>query len=171
MARYGPKPRALEDRFWEKVVKSDGCWVWQAATFQGYGVFGRADGQSVRAHRMSWEMHNGPIPDGLNVLHHCDNPPCVRPDHLFLGTTADNQQDMRSKHREAKGGTHGRRKLSQDQADGIRVAYQQGRKLREVAQQYGVSEATVSLIGRGLKWGTTLTDFSPRRYRKRGEAA
>lgn len=94
-----PRSAPLEDRFWVKVRKSDGCWEWTAASKQGgYGkiAVGR---RLMLAHRVSWELANGPIPDGLLVCHTCDNPPCVRPDHLFLGTQTDNMRDAVRKNR------------------------------------------------------------------------
>jgi hypothetical protein len=94
---------AIADRFWAKVEKMpDGCWVWQAArSVSGYGLLAPSGGVrgDRRAHRVSWELHNGPIPAGLWVLHSCDNPPCVNPDHLFLGTRSDNMRDCASKGR------------------------------------------------------------------------
>jgi len=93
--------RPLADRFWDKVQKSDGCWIFTGANAKGYGVIGRCDGthEYVYAHRLSWELHHGPIPDGLCVLHHCDTPRCVNPEHLWLGTIADNNRDMSQKGR------------------------------------------------------------------------
>lgn len=89
----------LETRFWQRVEKTDGCWRWTGPLHAfGYGLIWRG-GNNVGAHRISWEIHVGPIPDGLFVLHRCDNPPCVRPDHLFLGTQADNIHDMVAKGR------------------------------------------------------------------------
>lgn len=83
----------LSERFWPKVLKGDGCWEWQGArTPKGYGLI-RLDGGLVYAHRVSWLLAKGD-PGELHVLHHCDNPCCVRPDHLFTGTRADNMQDM-----------------------------------------------------------------------------
>ena len=92
---------AVSQRFWDKVKKTPACWVWAGVTFRnGYGQFGRHS----LAHRIAWELMYGPIPAGLCVLHRCDNPPCVRPDHLFLGTVADNNHDMCAKGRNGRNG-------------------------------------------------------------------
>lgn len=93
-----------ETRFWMRVDKSGECWTWTAARGDhGYGSFTDDDGRSVSAHRFSHQLHYGPIPKGLVVCHKCDNPPCVRPDHLFLGTQADNVRDMQAKGRAVSG--------------------------------------------------------------------
>jgi hypothetical protein len=91
----------LARRFWAKVYKTEGCWFWIAGKNQhGYGKISRTrKAGPERAHRISWELNYGPIPDGLCVLHKCDNPPCVRPEHLFLGTKRDNHDDMVKKGR------------------------------------------------------------------------
>lgn len=104
MPKRGHKPMPLAERFWPKVHKRDGCWLWTASTdSNGYGqsFIGRLDGR-VRlehAHRVAWRLTFGDIPDGLNVLHRCDVPRCVNPAHLFLGTDRDNIQDAIGKGR------------------------------------------------------------------------
>jgi hypothetical protein len=96
--RPGQGPDAELARFWEKVRKSDGCWEWIAGkSVFGYGQFYRYGGALVVASRYSYELHNGPIPDGLFVCHHCDNPCCVRPYHLYAGDRFDNARDRKDR--------------------------------------------------------------------------
>ena len=88
------------ERFWSKVNKTDGCWEWTGArTAPGWHGVVRTAGRKVVAHRFAWELENGPVPDGLRVLHHCDNPACVRADHLWLGTQRENMIDASAKGR------------------------------------------------------------------------
>jgi hypothetical protein len=98
--KTGPVPRSLTDRFWEKVEKGDGCWLWKGQIgTPGYGTLSVSHNRKRSAHRVSWELHYGTVPDGMCVLHRCDNRPCVRPDHLFVGTLLDNNVDCIKKGR------------------------------------------------------------------------
>lgn len=105
--------RDARERFWTKVDRSGECWIWTGARVKssrnpvGYGSFAPTRTNTQLAHRVSYEWACGPIPFGLWVLHHCDNPPCVRPDHLFLGTAAHNAADMVAKGRSATGERNG----------------------------------------------------------------
>jgi hypothetical protein len=115
----GPIPPA--NRFWPKVLcdLKTGCWVWTASCLpSGYGQFSISRNRARVAHRVSWEMHFGPIPDGLLVCHHCDNPPCVRPDHLFLGTDSTNAWDKVAKGRAPRGDAHPNRLHPEHMAHG-----------------------------------------------------
>lgn len=161
----GVYPRqAPEVRFWENVQKTETCWVWIGGRTHrglGYGSF-YANGQRWQAHRYSWELHNGPIPVGMWVLHHCDNPPCIRPDHLFIGTVSDNARDCASKHRMNmqtrpelfRGERHGRAKLRTEDVIAIRERFhQQGAAKKALAREYGVNDATIRRVISGANWG------------------
>jgi len=106
----GRKWPPFEERFWARVQKSDGCWIWTGnKTPQGYGSTynaGYYEGRREHAHRISYRMAYGDFPREMLVCHKCDNPPCVRPDHLFLGTANDNQQDAKNKNRLPTGDRH-----------------------------------------------------------------
>lgn len=148
----------LRDRFATKyVVGQDGCWEWTAALDHwGYGHIhtgSEIDGnrRMEKAHRVSWKLHRGPVAEDLCVLHHCDNPRCVNPDHLFLGTHADNTEDKKKKGREARGERHGRAKLSDEQVREIR-ALEGVKSRREIAEIYGISSSTVTHILLGIIW-------------------
>jgi hypothetical protein len=150
----------LIDRFWSRVDKSGDCWVWTAATTNGgYGVIrdtGR-NGKIIRAHRLSWELHNGPIPAGIEVCHRCDNPPCVNPAHLFLGTHQDNVTDTVNKGRASGGGPRGslhhQAKLTEAQVLDIRAVYAAGAaSQRQLARKYNVDRGTIQHIVKRMVW-------------------
>jgi hypothetical protein len=163
----------LIERFWRKVQKTDECWLWTAAgSSKGYGRItvgigepGRladlspAKWRLVGAHRVSWEIAHGAIPDGLWVLHRCDNPRCVRPDHFFLGTVEDNTRDALRKGRlRAAGGIgvigeqHGKAKLKDADVPLIIAAYEQGGTITELANRLGMTRQAVASLLRGKTW-------------------
>lgn len=136
---------ALVTRFWAKVKKTETCWLWTASSIRGYGQFHlpRTDyGQhTVYAHRYAWTITNGPIVDDLQVLHRCDVPLCVNPDHLFLGTQPDNLADARRKGR-LRDGAH-LIKLSPADVVAIRSRYVRGH-VHLLAAEFGVCAATIT---------------------------
>jgi len=167
--------RPLYERFWEKVQKSDGCWEWtsrrQPHPGYDYGVFTIANKQK-RAHRVSWELTYGQVPAGLHVLHKCDNASCVRPDHLFLGTSKDNMQDASRKGRTATGDAHVSRKYPERLARGersgnaklttaivvdIRRALRAGKSVNTLACLFGVHYETIRDIKCGRTWKHLVT--------------
>lgn len=134
------------ERFWSKVDRgdADSCWLWTAAAHEfGYGKFSLV-GSEIGAHRFAWTITNGRIPEGQQVCHSCDTPACVRPEHLFLGTAADNVADMVQKGRNALGENNGNSRLSDEQADEVFERYMAGGISQpELAKQYGVSQAAI----------------------------
>lgn len=138
------------ERFWAKVDRRDasGCWEWQAARRNGYGSFslgGRA-GTMVSAHRFSWELSNGQIPTGKVVRHKCDNPPCVNPSHLVIGSHGENMRDMAERERSSK------TVLTADEVRNIRALGAAGTSQSAIAGSFGVTKGTVGHILRGDTW-------------------
>lgn len=147
----------LEIRFWKQVQKTDGCWLWKGRLDEhGRGRIGRGgrDCPPVGASRISWELHRGPIPAGLFVCHHCDNPACVRPDHLFLGYPKDNTADMIAKGRNRPGfqpgETHPAAKLTAKQVQEIRARRKESSW--KLGPEYGVSFRTIRDIWCYRSW-------------------
>lgn len=137
------------DRFWQKVDKSSACWVWMGArNARGYGHFKLRKRVQV-AHRVAWVISHGSISDGLVVCHKCDTPSCVNPDHLFIGTQADNVRDMVSKKRgvNLSGERHWNAKLSDLQVVEIRERYAQGdTTYQELAHEYQVTSEEIGKV-------------------------
>ena len=150
----GPNSLTAEDRFWAKVVKTDGCWGWTGATRRGYGACINNSGRMDGAHRFSWRLHFGTIPDDINVLHKCDNPPCTRPDHLFLGTDMDNTIDKIQKQRQACRESHGNAVLDEFKVREIRRLSNEGTPCTEIARRLVVPRTTVSNVLNGWSWNT-----------------
>ena len=155
-----PKKKSLSERFWRFVNKTDTCWLWTAFKDKdGYGSFTDENRHSMRAHRASWIIHNGAIPIGMCVCHKCDNPPCVRPDHLFLGTRQDNTIDMVNKGRHGGGGKgvsrgsrNGCAKLNEQQVLKIRELLDKGEKTDIIAARFGVYWLTIHNIKHRKTW-------------------
>ena len=154
----------MEARFLNKVKKCEnGCWEWTAGKDKdGYGKYRKG-----RAHRFAYELWKGPIPDGLYILHSCDNPPCVNPEHLEIGTNQDNVNDRQHKNRQAKGDNHGRytrpettargekqggSKLTADCVREIKILREFGFSLKELGKMYSVHCTNISVILRGKSW-------------------
>lgn len=145
----------MEDRFWAKVDQSGDCWIWTAAKLgNGYGQFKARSYHVVTTHRLSYEMAKGPIPDGMFVCHTCDNPSCVNPEHLFVGTPKDNVQDMVSKGRAKpgpplRGGANGNATLSEETVRQIRAL---PLSYRALSARFGVSKSQIARIKTGVAW-------------------
>lgn len=139
---------ANRETFWSVIAKGDGCWEWPGSRRRGYGRVRDAK-RVVGAHRLAYELSFGPIPNGMFVCHHCDNPICVRPDHLFLGTPADNMADAIRKGRiKIEDGHPGAKLTSQI----VMVLRHDKRSSRVLARGLGVSKNTVLRAKSGATW-------------------
>ena len=159
-----------DTRFWGYVdiTGEEVCWPWIGARDRpnGYGRFSIKRSRAILAHRFAWILSNGPIPDGLCVLHRCDNPPCVNPAHLFLGTQADNNVDCVRKGRNAKGERHGWHTKPDSFArwrgegnpnakltiSAVRAIRADQRAERIIAREYGVSKSLIGAVRRREIW-------------------
>ena len=148
------KNATTEEKFFAYVIKKPGCWGWgNSSNNKGYGTVNvkKNDGRWVPflAHRLSWIIHNGPIPDGLEVCHHCDNPVCTNPEHLFLGTHKENFSDQSKKGRSPLTGA----KINYEIACQIREEYTGRRgEQRVLAAKYGITQPQISVILSGRQW-------------------
>lgn len=169
-----PRPRTPpQDRFWKFVSKTDGCWNWTGGLVMwketvkvgmGYGVFnlGPPDYKRILAHRYVWQIRYGPIPHGMLVLHKCDNPRCVKITHLFLGTAADNAQDMVNKrrhHSHSHSNYMPRGKDHHFYRVGPKLTRAIAKKIRastlsqkELARKYNVDQSLISMVKSGKVW-------------------
>lgn len=144
----------LKELFLAKVEQTDHCWLWRGSIspVTGYGRL-QFMNKSLRAHRVAYELLVGPIPKGMEVCHNCDNPPCQRPDHFFLGTTADNLRDMTIKGRSSFGERNGRSKLGSEAVREIRRLYATGEVTQQqLAGMFGVEQITISNITTRKTW-------------------
>jgi hypothetical protein len=141
------------ERLIERTKRGRGCWEYtNYRNPKGYGTI-LAEGKMMLAHRLAWELERGPIPKGMNVLHRCDNPACVRVSHLFLGTLAQNNADMRAKGRasgdDRRGAERDNAKLTDNIVKQIRVSKERG---VDLARRYGVSQTLISAVRLGRIW-------------------
>lgn len=143
------------ERFEEKYIlePNSGCWLWSGGLNEkGYGRLKFANGRSVYAHRFSFELKYGPIPESLCACHKCDTPSCVNPEHIFVGTRGDNNSDSKSKGRSAIGDKNGCVKLKEKDVKHIRFLMQLGLTQRDVASAYEVSQATIQHVSNHKSW-------------------
>lgn len=155
---YPRKFKPLKDRLLAKIAidPETQCWIWTGCLqpAMGHGqiaVGGKGIGgkRIIGTHRVSWMVHRGPIPAGLIVCHRCDNPPCVNPDHLFLGTKAENSRDMVRKGRQKRGEDLPQSKITDAQVEQIRAII--GIPQTQIAAMFGLAQSTVSQIRGGQR--------------------
>ncbi len=155
------KLERLKKSFEKHVIRKEGCWGWKGSLARGnYPVMScRPTIGPDRGHRASWVIHKGPIPDGKFVCHHCDNPICTNPDHLWIGTQKENNDDKIRKCRQANtkpphkvGIENGASKLSEVQVKEIKILLEKGLTSREIGRQYDVSKTTILRIKNGTHW-------------------
>lgn len=147
-----PQSATAIPRFWARVNKTETCWLWTGCeNGSGYGAV-RWEGKTDRAHRVAWNIEKGPTPPGACVLHRCDVRLCVRPDHLFLGSRADNAHDRTAKGR--RGEVHGRLLTSEKVAE-IRRRHAEGERADDLAAEHGVTQWTVFDLLSRRTWKAT----------------
>lgn len=155
-----PLPRDAPDRFWPKVERTNACWLWRGHRYRnGYGGFLFED-RDQKAHRVAWVLAYGPIPESALVLHRCDRRECVRPDHLFLGSAAENTLDMMTKGRNrnpgpkkpARGRALPQARLTEDAVRTIRKMRIKGHLMKDIGTRFGVHIMTISDILREKTW-------------------
>jgi len=153
----------VKERFDTKydIEEETGCWLWNSSKHKfGYGLLrvgpSEKEKKTKTAHRLSWEIYKGEIPEGAQILHRCDVPACVNPEHLFLGTQQDNMQDMYEKKRNGYQGSPGERnpkaKLTEAKVREIKHLLKAGKDLQTIADTYGVTHGAVWFIQKGLTW-------------------
>lgn len=169
--------RSLEERLWGRVDRSGGpnsCWPWLGAKFHfGHGAI-KVNGRPWGAHRIAWELVNGPVPEGQSVLHICDNPRCCNPRHLYTGTLADNAHDAVARGRQKRGEDHAFALLSRQVVTEARSRFVAGEQIKDMAPAIGVSAGTLAKAIHGITWahvpGAVAVAHPHRRRRRRRSA-
>lgn len=150
------KRTPLLERFWKLITKNNktGCWEWTGYLGRGYGIIceGGFQGKLIPAHRLSWSIHNGQIPKGMFICHRCDNPKCVNPEHLFVGTQKDNMHDASIKGRTARGEMLHTAKLKERDIIKIRKLFANGKRVVEIAQKYDIKVRQIYSIVNKEAW-------------------
>jgi hypothetical protein len=152
---------SLSERFFAKIRKNDstGCWEWTAQRDRcGYGRISKNQKPAI-AHRVSYEMHKGPIPHGAFIMHSCDNPACVNPDHLSPGSHKDNMADMALKGRSPRGAMHPRPCAVLTERDVIEIRAARGVTQKMLGAKYGVGQDQISRIRAGKRWGYVQENY------------
>lgn len=140
------------ESFWRRVQRGDGCWLWLGSLdSSGYGNLGY-QGRRRLAHRLAWELARGDLPEGLHVLHVCDEPRCCNPEHLRLGTHADNMGDMARKGRSLRGDRSPQAKLTAEQVRGVFKRRAEGATQSAIARDLCVDKSCISRILGGKAW-------------------
>lgn len=143
----------IQERFWARVKKTPGCWLWDGWTINGYGrLYNRKHDKAIAAHRLSYEIHWGPIPNSLMVRHLCGNPRCVRPSHLCTGTAKDNADDCRTHGRINRGVDRYNSLVSEADVRKMRQLWASGISQAELGRRFGMHKSTARLIVLGKTW-------------------
>jgi hypothetical protein len=161
----------LSARFWRHVQRrdQDSCWEWTASTFKsGYGQF-KVNKISHNAHRVAWELSYGPIPDGMFICHHCDNPLCCNPSHLFVGSPQANMDDMRGKGRESKGTDFPAARLDDEAVLEITRLAKSGMLQRDIGKLFGVGQTAIGDVLRNVAWKHVKRETINRHRNSSGE--
>lgn len=147
------KIQKLKENYEKHVVRKDGCWKWSGVKDKdGYGQLACGYHRQTKAHRVSWGLYKGEIPEGMKVCHQCDNPSCTNPDHLFLGTIKDNAKDMSNKLRGTNGTKNLHAKLNENDIPGIRKRLSDGESFYRIAHEFGVKPTTIWSIRENKSW-------------------
>lgn len=148
-------PSSAEDKFWSHVEKSNDCWNWVGGKDGGgYGCFSSSMMKERKSHRISWILHYGEIPNGMHILHHCDNPSCVNPNHLFIGKNVDNVRDKIRKGRigDFSGTRNGMCKLTENEVLNIRKLHDEGVSYRMLSKKFNIGMTQIGRIIRKESW-------------------